>query len=318
MVCRSGLGSFFEHQGLVKKAYEIRKNDKSSYDNILKEIKGQSYEFCFSPHQSFRTALLVSQIKAKEKVGFKIWWNRFFFSKRVVRDMELPDALRQASLMGPWDNTSKFALFKNSVRDLPTINSEISMQIEVQPVVHRSQLASRLSETNFVLLAPGSQWPTKRWTEEGFVEIAKTLKAERFEVALIGNGKDDRDINTRISKSVPGLVDLSDQTDLNELAWLMTKAEALVCNDSGLMHLASVAGLPTVAIFGPTTLSLGYRPWQNQARVVEKDLFCRPCGKHGHKRCPLNTHECMKAVGSAQVLKEFRKVCKVPDQKGPY
>jgi heptosyltransferase-2 len=98
----------------------------------------------------------------------------------------------------------------------------------------------------------------------------------------------------------------------------MTKAEALICNDSGLMHLASVAGLPTVAVFGPTTIALGYRPWQNQARVVERELFCRPCGKHGHVRCPLNTHECMKSISESQVLKEFRKVYKVPDQKGPY
>jgi heptosyltransferase II len=312
------LGAFFEHQKLVNKTYEIKKNNKATYEAVLKEIKNQNYDFCFCPHQSFRTALFVSRIKAQEKVGFKKWWNRFFFSKRVARDLELPDALRQASLLGPWENNSKFNLYKNSNRELPALSTDLSMQVDVQPVTFKSPLVARLSETNFVLLAPGSQWATKRWTEEGFIDVARTLKSEKFEVALIGMGKDDRDINFRITKAVPGLVDLTDQTDLNELANLMMKAEALVCNDSGLMHLASVAGLPTVAVFGPTTLALGYRPWQNQARVVEKELFCRPCGRHGHQRCPLNTHECMKAIGSSLVLKEFRKVYKVPGQKERY
>jgi heptosyltransferase II len=61
-------------------------------------------------------------------------------------------------------------------------------------------------------------------------------------------------------------------------------------------------GIPTVAVFGPTTLDLGYRPWQNRALVVQKDLECRPCGKHGAAKCPLGTHACMKTVRPPDVL----------------
>ena len=302
----------------MSKAFEISKGDGTSYGKVLEQLKGQTYDVCFCPHQSLRSALFVSQVKAIEKVGFRKWWNKFFYTKRIVRNMEWPDALRQASLLSPWENIEKFGLYRNSLRELPGIGADLLMQIEVNRVELKLPLASRVAETNFVMLAPGSQWPTKRWGENGFAEIAKKLRDKKLEVVLVGSGKADGEINSRIEDQVPGIIDLTNQTDLNELCWLMTKAKALICNDSGLMHLASVAGLPTVAVFGPTTIELGYRPWQNQARVVEKELFCRPCGKHGHVTCPLNTHECMKSISDSQVFREFTKVCKALDQKGPY
>jgi heptosyltransferase-2 len=68
------------------------------------------------------------------------------------------------------------------------------------------------------------------------------------------------------------------------------------------MHMAALSGLPTVAAFGPTTLDLGYRPWSASAAVAQRDLPCRPCGKHGAERCPINSHACMAGLSPATVL----------------
>jgi len=68
------------------------------------------------------------------------------------------------------------------------------------------------------------------------------------------------------------------------------------------MHLGSTAGTPTVSIFGPTILEFGYRPWNARAEIVQIDLSCRPCGKHGAKKCPLGTHACMKGISSRVVI----------------
>lgn len=305
LVCRKGLGAFFLDQKLVGRVFEIEKHRSESYSDALKLINETEYDLCLTPHQSFRTAFFSRKVRAKERIGFKKWWNRIFFAKRIERNSRLPDALRQLSLLREIeiDSTSK------------KIPDEFSMSLPIGPVNLKSELAQKIIETNFVLLAPGSQWPTKRWTIEGFIGVAKNLKQKNYTVVLIGSGKEDSAICKKISDEVSGVVDLTGLTTISELAFIMTRARSLISNDSGLMHLASVAELPTVSIFGPTTLDLGYRPWQNQSVVVEKNLFCRPCGKHGHVRCPLNTHECMKSISSDMVLEAFKKVCTESHQK---
>jgi ADP-heptose:LPS heptosyltransferase len=61
--------------------------------------------------------------------------------------------------------------------------------------------------------------------------------------------------------------------------------------------------VPVVAIFCATTPSLGYGPYGDRAVVVEKkDLFCRPCRRHGSPTCPRGTEDCMRQVTVADVL----------------
>jgi heptosyltransferase-2 len=68
------------------------------------------------------------------------------------------------------------------------------------------------------------------------------------------------------------------------------------------MHIAGACGTPVVAIFGSTVPALGYAPVGSPARIVEKNLPCRPCGPHGYRRCPLDHFHCMKHVGAAEVI----------------
>ncbi|MCX7021757.1 MAG: glycosyltransferase family 9 protein, partial [bacterium] len=69
-------------------------------------------------------------------------------------------------------------------------------------------------------------------------------------------------------------------------AALLQRCAVVVGNDTGLTHLATAVGTPTVALFGPTTHQFGYFPRGAQARVLERTLDCRPCTKNGLERCP--------------------------------
>ena len=61
-------------------------------------------------------------------------------------------------------------------------------------------------------------------------------------------------------------------------------------------HIAASLQRPVLCIFGPTVLDFGFRPWNDKSQVVEEALLCRPCGPHGHARCPLGHHNCMKKI----------------------
>jgi heptosyltransferase-2 len=68
------------------------------------------------------------------------------------------------------------------------------------------------------------------------------------------------------------------------------------------MHVGVAQNVPVVAIFGSTTLSLGYGPYTDRAEVVERSLDCRPCGRHGYSECPRGHFNCMKQITPEQVM----------------
>ncbi|MGB9589394.1 MAG: glycosyltransferase family 9 protein [candidate division WOR-3 bacterium] len=144
---------------------------------------------------------------------------------------------------------------------------------------------------DFILLAPGAQHPTRSWP--WFPELAEMLSARGLNIVWVGLGDEG-------PADVPGL-DLRGKTSLQELLYVISKANALVSGDTGPMHLARCLGVPVVAIFGPTLPEFGFGPLPGQGIVLEKDLRCRPCSLHGEKPCPYGL-ECLSGVTPDEVL----------------
>ena len=116
-------------------------------------------------------------------------------------------------------------------------------------------------------------------------------------------GPGEEELATRISKLIPGSLNLAGKTSPLESLQVLAQADVVVTNDSAGQHMAALVGAPTVSVFGPTVLEFGYRPWNSKAKIVErKGLACRPCGKHGHHKCPIGTHECMKKITATEVI----------------
>ncbi|MFH1860883.1 MAG: glycosyltransferase family 9 protein, partial [bacterium] len=99
---------------------------------------------------------------------------------------------------------------------------------------------------------------------------------------------------------------------LKQLAGVMERCQLFITNDSGPLHIAMAMKTPTVAIFGPTTINLGFGPYGESFRVVEKaGLSCRPCGKHGGQRCPIKSFDCMKGITSDDVITAARELISI-------
>jgi ADP-heptose:LPS heptosyltransferase len=95
--------------------------------------------------------------------------------------------------------------------------------------------------------------------------------------------------------------DLSNASSLRELCALLSLCRALVCSDSGPMHLASAVGTPVVALFGPTTREWGFYPAGERDIVLEKKLTCRPCSLHGENACPYHGR-CLTSINPEEIL----------------
>ncbi|MBI4727086.1 glycosyltransferase family 9 protein, partial [candidate division TA06 bacterium] len=159
----------------------------------------------------------------------------------------------------------------------------------------------KLPQGEFIAIAPGAHWSTKRWT--GYSELVTKLKTVNYEIVIVGDN-DDKDVADNIIKvSRTRGTDLCGQLDLAQLAYVLSKAKLLVTNDTGAMHIAEAAGTSALAIFGPTVKQFGFAPWRKESRVIETDLDCRPCSLHGSNKCPKGKGhlKCMKFITAEQV-----------------
>lgn len=101
----------------------------------------------------------------------------------------------------------------------------------------------------FVLLLPGASpgRPAKRWP--GFADLAATLAAEGTTPVLAGTAA-EAPLAAAIQERCPSARDLTGRTSLLELAAVMRRADAIIGNDSGPLHLAATIGKPSVVLFG--------------------------------------------------------------------
>ena len=142
-------------------------------------------------------------------------------------------------------------------------------------------------------LCPGAEFgEAKRWPSEHYAKVAEIKIREGWQVWLFGS-KNDHAVGESIREwLIPGLreesVNLSGETSLAEAIDLLSCSDAVVSNDSGLMHVAAALNRPLVAVYGST--SPGFTPpLADQVEVVRLGLECSPCFdrtcRFGHYNC---------------------------------
>lgn len=161
------------------------------------------------------------------------------------------------------------------------------------------RLGQELPRQSVLGLCPGAEYgPAKRWPAEYFAEIARDWLDRGRVVWLFGSDK-DRDVTGKIQALTGGrCLDLGGQTRLADAIDLLALTEAVVCNDSGLMHVAAALGRRLIAIYGSS--DPGHTPpMSDRARVLYLGLDCSPCFE---RECPLGHLKCLRDISPARVL----------------
>jgi len=130
----------------------------------------------------------------------------------------------------------------------------------------------------WIVLAPGAVYgPTKRWPAERYGALADALVARHGGTVFLTGAAGDRDAcaATGAAATAP-TVDLAGKTGLPELVALLGRADLVVSNDSGAMHLAGATGAPLVAIFGSTNPAWT-SPIGDRVTIVRRPVPCAPC-----------------------------------------
>ena len=147
-------------------------------------------------------------------------------------------------------------------------------------------------------LCAGAEYgPAKRWLPERFAEVANAVAEQHSAEWILFGTKADAAIGEIIMAQLGDkCVNRIGETSLEELIAELRECRLLLTNDTGTMHLATLLGVPVVAVFGSTEDCLT-GPLGEGNVVVRHHVECSPCFL---RECPLD-FRCMKAVTTEEV-----------------
>ena len=153
--------------------------------------------------------------------------------------------------------------------------------------------AKRIINDSYMVISPSSKHFTKTLPKEKFAYIIK--KYFNKKIVLVGDDTDiDKEICKFLSNISKNVLNYCGKTNYSELANILYYAELVLCNDSGVLHLAESLGKKVIVFFGSTVKEFGFYPQLKSTLIFENiNLKCRPCTHIGKSYCPKKHFRCM-------------------------
>lgn len=150
----------------------------------------------------------------------------------------------------------------------------------------------------YVCVHPGARFPSRRWPAERFAAAADALVAGGLRIVLTGTEREALLTRAVANAMRAPAIDLTGRLTLATLAAVVEEATLVLCNDTGMSHVAAAVGTRSVVIASGSEVSRWAPLAAERHRVLWHDRPCRPCL---HEVCPTG-HECALGVGVADVV----------------
>lgn len=269
-----------------------------------RELRSRHYDQAILLPNSFKSALVPFFAGVRRRTG---WRGEHRFG--LLNDIRTLDK-KALPLMA-----QRFMALGHSSGDcLPATLPSPSIEANTQRAKMLLDKFHMASDRPILALCPGSEFGSaKRWPVAYFAQLGEHYLQRGWQLALLGSSN-DQVIASQISERLihnSASFNLAGQTQLDEVIDLLSRAHAVVSNDSGLMHIAAALGIPLAVIYGPT--SAGFTPpLSDSAATIASDIDCAPCFA---KECPLGHHACMQSIDVERVVRELDSL--VAAREGP-
>ncbi len=278
----------------IHQIYQFDKRKKAkkylSLIAIANMLRKNHYDMAFSIQSSYTSSLIMLLAGIKNRIGYSM-------QKHLTHPVEVDRSLhiRDRVLLLLKDFTDGIQLFDN----------DTEVYLSKSDINKAKSLLEKKEELNKIAIAPGSVWATKKWPESHFIDLIK--QCSDYEIYLIGGPGDYKLCESIIKKSRhPNITNCSGELSILESCALIKEMDLVLCNDSAPLHMANAVKTNVFAFFGPTVKKFGCYPYREGDKILELDLDCRPCAKHGSNNCPLKHHNCMVKQTPDLVFKEIK------------
>lgn len=276
--------------------------DMATRRSIAQSLRGQYQQAILLPN-SLKSALVPFFAGIPKRTG---WRGEMRFG--LLNDMRKLDKQRYPLMIERF-----MALAYEPGVELPKPYPKPSLRIVEQA---RDAALARFGLTldrPVLALCPGAEFgESKRWPAEHFARVAEKKVREGWQVWLFGSKNDHGVGEEIIQQLIPGLreeaVNLAGETSLAEAIDLLSCADAVVSNDSGLMHVAAALGRPLISVYGSTSPAFT-PPLSEQVEVVRLGLDCSPCFE---RTCRFGHNNCMRELEPRLVIEALDRLLPQP------
>ena len=262
---------------------------------FARTVAAERFDRAFVLPNSFKSALIPWLARVPERIGYR------GESRWVVVDRRAagPDpAMSMSARYAALATMASVAVAEPLPKPM--------LQVDAARVVDVRRRFGFDADASLIALCPGAEYgPAKRWPAAHFAALAlRLLAADADTHVLLLGGPGDQPIAREIVAAVAldlahaRLHDLCGRTDLAEAIALIAACDAVVSNDSGLMHVAAALSRPQVALFGSSD-PRHTPPLSARATTLWLHLDCSPCFE---RVCPLGHLNCLVGITPQRVF----------------
>lgn len=285
LVTRLDLAELAQNNPAIERIWSLDK--KSGFKGLIQlvgELRLQNFTHVYDAHNNLRSFILRTFLRRPKKlVRPMMRLKRFLLLRWHINLFQKPFS-GQRDLIQPLETWG----MNYSLPPTPQVFLNSEIRAEAQKILDDNKIG------DFYVLVPSAAYELKRWPLDHWKKLIE-LNPKKIFLVLAG----PTDHFTTALNSYSNVVNLYGKTRLMLSAALIEKAIAVVSNDTGLLHIAEQLGKPSVALMGPAPFGFPSRP---STVILERDLNCRPCSKHGQGPC-INPHyqECLDSISPAEV-----------------
>lgn len=230
-------------------------------------LRVSCYDRAYVLPNSFKSALVPFFARIPQRIG---WRGELRYG--LLNDVRTLDKAAFPLMVQRYVALAYPATQIRQASDLPQPLLRPQLQVseeEIAITLAELQIDSARPRIGF---CPGAEFgPAKRWPHYHYAALAQTLIAQGYQVVLLGSAK-DQPIGEQIRQSldqtsVTHCINLAGQTRLEQAVSVIASCQAIVTNDSGLMHIAAALNRPLVALYGPSSPDFT-PPLSEQATVI--------------------------------------------------
>ncbi|MBX3022971.1 MAG: glycosyltransferase family 9 protein [Bdellovibrionales bacterium] len=265
---------------------------------LSRELRAEGFTHIYDAHNNLRSHLLGWMLNGF--FAWRVWTGQHRFLRRSIYRFRRFLLFRFHKNFFPQPFSGQFALLE------PLQKWGLDAVAPPPPQLFLSAVDSVRTKlpadfTSFVALAPSAAFELKRWPLAYWRRLIEEMPSTRF--AVLG-GPEDTFLRELENLAPQRVVCLAGTLSLNDSARVIALSDALVSNDTGLMHVAEQLGKPCVALMGPAPFGFPSRPL---TKIMQLDLPCRPCSKHGQGPCVnMNFHQCLRGIAPEHVVRELK------------
>ena len=290
VLTKSSYRSIYAANPFINKVYELQGNIKE----LIGQLRDEHYDVVVDLHKNWRSLRVRMALHRPSSSFPKLDFQKFLYTKLKI------GKLPQVHIVDRYFKAVEKLGVHNDGQGLDFFfNEGDELHFEDLPEAFRD---------GFVAVVIGGQHATKILPEDKVVEVCEVLD---YPVILVG-GPEDAARGERIKEKVGSYVGNScGSLTVGQSASLLRLADAVITNDTGMMHIAAALRKPIVSVWGNTVPEFGMYPYLPQgmrpAVIIEnKSLKCRPCDKLGYAKCPKGHFNCMNLLDAKEIAEKTK------------